>query len=160
MNPGTYIGIDPGQKGAITIITINGGNHSLKTTPFKDMTDKDIASRIQRASLNTPQGHNLFAMVEHIHIFGKQKGAHKLVKNYGMLLGYCVACDVPFEEPTPKTWQKHYGLEKMISEPDHRFKTRMRQKAEQLFPQLAPIPVEVADSILIAYYCLTIKTRL
>lgn len=160
MNPGTYIGIDPGSKGGITIITINGGNHNIKIWPLEKMTNKDVANTLRRASLKTPMGHNLFAMIEHIHIFKKMQGASKLMKSFGMLLGYCVAHDIGYEEVTPIKWQKHYKIESLETDTHHRFKTRLRQKAEELFPTLAPIKLEVADSVLLAYYCLTKKTIL
>ena len=70
----------------------------------------------------------------------------------GKLLGMLTAAGIPFEMVTPQTWQKSLGIPaRKKTEGKTQFKNRLKQRAEQLFPQVK-VTLATADALLIAEY--------
>jgi hypothetical protein len=60
---------------------------------------------------------------------------------------------VSFDLVAPGTWQKAFGLARKKGEAHGKWKARLRQKAQQLFPQLGRrVTLKTCDALLIAEY--------
>lgn len=108
----------------------------------------------------------------------------KFGQSYGTLRMALTAAYIPFDEVRPATWQKAMGVaprkklkakrgtkEKLAeflnsdksddptrgAESKRQFKTRLKQKAQQLFPGTV-VTLETADALLLAEYCRRLKT--
>ena len=151
----TYVGIDPGSSsGAICVINdYPDGHNSVFIAPMSKYTDRDILNVLQSASMGTPAG-KVKAVIEGVHSFPGQgvASSFKFGQNYGMLLGFLTASDIPFIKVTPRTWQKYYGMKKDKDEGKPQWKVRLRQRAEELYPDVK-LNNQTADSLLISNYC-------
>ena len=77
-------------------------------------------------------------VVEAVHAFPGQgvSSTFKFGKNYGELRMALIAAEIPFNEVTPRSWQKFYGMKKDKEESKPQWKVRLRQRAEQLYPKV------------------------
>ncbi len=74
-------------------------------------------------------------------------------KTTGILHGFLVAAGIPHEEVTPSTWQKALGIPpRKKTETKGKFKARLRQHAERLFPGVKAT-LATCDALLIAEFC-------
>ena len=144
-----YIGIDPGS--------VSGGmawvyNSSCECLRFKDLTDKELCLKIK--SLKSYPGRSVCVIIESVHVFPGQGvvSSSKLVGNFYMLKGMLMALDIPFKEVSPQKWMSYYNMKKDKSETRTQWKRRLRQKAQEIYPNVS-IVNETADAILIAEYC-------
>jgi len=92
-----------------------------------------------------------FAYIERVHAMPGQgvTSMFSFGRNYGFLRGCLIAHGIPFEEVTPRTWQKTFGLKKAKGETPTAWKNRLKAKAQQLFPELK-VTLATADALLIA----------
>lgn len=160
-NPVTYIGIDPGKAGGISLL-----NHDGITAHTMPLTELDLWSFISRIVLPAK------AIIEHVNAMPRMEGkvahgmgatsAFTFGMGYGNLRMALIAADIPFEPIRPQVWQKALNIPPRKSTEDKpQFKDRLRAKAQQLFPQLElwqrpkskGLQLAVCDSILIAVYC-------
>ena len=148
-----YIGIDPGQSGGIAYVY---GDDATQTCAIKmPATERDIwlhlcnndkgSTRLVIEKVGPARGKD-----------GRKQGvtsAFNFGRNYGVLRGCIVASGIPFDEVSPRKWQKEFGLVfpgsmgLTITEK----KNRHKAKAQQLFPHLT-ITHAIADALLIAEY--------
>ncbi len=128
-----YLGIDPGLKGAATIVTDSGNVVVQEWTTVLDVYDW----------LATFTDDHTLAVIEKI-----GWGA-KVSKNAGEWIGMLTALRIPFKEITPKKWQKHFGT---FSKEKTRRKNELKQIAQQLHPQIKWTHATAA-AFLIATYC-------
>lgn len=160
--PRLHLGIDPGLSGGMSVLSYSPGPRSVKVwlTPMPS-TETDIWDWI---AAFLEEG-DVFATIEKVG--GYVKGAEgaggsggaangnamfKFGSNFGALKMALVAAAVPFEEVVPATWQKAMGVSQRGShEPKAQFKTRIKARAQQLFPGYT-ITLKTADSLLIAEY--------
>jgi hypothetical protein len=152
----TYIGIDPGKSGGIAVI------QGRKVECFRmPNTEKDGWSIFAE----NKEG-RVFAVIEKVHSMPGQgvKSMFSFGQNYGFLRGCLTAAQIPFEEITPQAWQKGLSIPpRAKTETKPQFKERLRQKAQQLFPQEAVWgrtlgeQRAVCDALLIAEYCRRIR---
>ncbi len=151
----SYVGIDPGSSsGAICVIKdYEQSESSVFIAPLSKYTDKDIFNVIKGACLDVPEG-CVKGVVEAVHAFPGQgvSSTFKFGKNYGELRMALIAAEIPFNEVTPRSWQKFYGMKKDKEESKPQWKVRLRQRAEQLYPKVK-LNNQTADSLLIAHYC-------
>jgi hypothetical protein len=149
MNTTRYIGIDPGNSGATTVLDHAG---SLVDWCKNEVTEADLADFIQRHVV----GHPVFAVIEKVNAMpGVGKGAERrrmgassaftFGRSYGFLRGLLIGLGVPFDEFQPKHWQQGLGC---LSKGD---KKVTKAKAQQLFPG-AKVTLCNADSLLIAEF--------
>lgn len=143
-----FIGIDPGKKGAIAILTLEDKQrHQLDIQPLPESCKEKVkllASILTNATRN-------YCVVEHVHA-SPQMGvvsAFTFGKGYGQLEGILTSVmsvrDYSFVNP--QTWQLGLncltGGDKGVS----------RKKVGELFPAYAKVKKDYADAILISYYC-------
>jgi len=137
------MGIDPGQSGALALLTIKGDDETY-TLPFKKETDADIVKVMANIQETAPLTK---CYIENVHSMPKQgiASAFKFGKNFGLLIGALYASKIPFEFVTPVVWQRSL---KCLSKGD---KNVTKTKAQQLFPGMK-ITHATADALLIAEY--------
>lgn len=150
-------GIDPGASGGIVLIPKYGENE-LQPMPE---TIPDIWNWFQGHSEYCFQG---FACIEYINPGFKGPGKSQMSKlygNYTALLMALAASKIPFEIVKPAAWQKEFGMHKKKKENQNKWKNRLKERAQQLFPN-EHITLKTADALLLAEYCRRkhgVKTR-
>ena len=144
-----YIGIDPGAKGALVVLT----DRSAITYKFSDKTEYDICEVLFSIASDCH-----FAMIEKVHSMPKQGVAStfKFGQNYGTLRGFLIAAaliyDLRWDDVTPMKWQTAMGCITPPAYTGTQKKNHHKSKAQQLFPQIK-ITHAIADALLIAEYC-------
>ena len=106
-----YIGIDPGQQGAIGVIDAEGKFLDVKDWPGDEVN----AARLVIAIVKDIKIDDTLAAIEYVHSYSEQGVASvfKFGTNFGIWRGILAAYKVPFVLVTPQKWQK--GL---ITKPD------------------------------------------
>jgi hypothetical protein len=140
-----YIGIDPGSSsGNIAIIT----RCTYSVFKFKDTTLRDMFEYLNLYKDNS------IAILEKVWgVPGMSvKAVSSFIKNVGHIEAMLTAVSIPWEEQTPSSWMKHFGMKKDKNETKPQWKSRLRELAERRMPE-APINRENADAFLIALYC-------
>lgn len=142
-----YIGIDPGQSGAMAIL--NEG--STVAIPFKNLTEDDLWTD-PFTHLQLDGEGKCFAMIEKVGAMPGQGVVSMFTfgQHYGMLRAFLCAARVPREMVTPQKWQKYLGCM------SHGDKNVTKAMAQRLFPSVK-ITHAIADALLIAEYCKRIK---
>lgn len=147
------IGIDPGKNGGIAWFDVEGGYHAVKMPP----TERDLWELVSGLENYCHEGTpEVTAYVERV---GGQKpgvcnvtAISKLQYNYGQCRMAVLAAGYRLEDPTPRTWQKAFGLIRTDkNESDIDKKNRHKAKAQELFPTLK-ITHAISDALLIAEY--------
>ena len=138
------IGIDPGVNGGIAWID-DEGNHAVKMPK----TDKDIW-----LLLAVLEDTDAFAYLEYVRSSPQMcvASAFTFGRGYGGLRMALIAAGIPFEEITPKKWQRIMGCR---SKGD---KNVTKAKAQELFPDVK-ITHAIADALLLAECCLRRKSN-
>ena len=150
----THIGIDPGASGCIAAISETG----VRTLRFQKATDKEIYEFMSDLSLSD----TCFCTKEKVWAMpaknpdGTERGMGAMTsftfgENNGFIRGILVATMIPYEEKVPQTWQKLFGMKKEKNESQPEYKRRLKQKAEELFPDMK-ITADMADALLIAEF--------
>ena len=136
-----YIGVDPGQSGAIVWLRPTLGD--IQIDPLRGLTPADILAVLLA---HAPEG--CFAYIERVHSMPKQGvvSTFKFGLHYGLLQMALVAARIPYEFVTPHKWQRGLGC---LSRGD---KNVTKRKAQDLFPGVK-VTHATADALLIAEYC-------
>jgi hypothetical protein len=155
MKPKAYIGIDPGASGSCVLISETGTTKEIR---FSKVTDKEVWRFLEDASYE----YECFCTIEQVGAMPGQGVTSMFTfgMNVGKMHGLLIASGIPFEQKVPRSWQKALGITPRFkpkkgesgteeSKPD--FKKRLKQKAEQLFPN-QKITLDTADGYLIAEY--------
>lgn len=145
------IGIDPGgSSGSIAIIKDN----ALEVFRMKGKTEQEIESFISSSWNGKEVSTKFLAIIERVHSMPKQSSQSGFTfgQNYGLLRGCLIANKIPFQESTPKNWQKYYSMVKSKTESKTEWKKRLLQIAQNLYPE-TKIHLECGDAVLIAHYC-------
>lgn len=151
-----YIGIDPGASGSIGIIMEDGKKYTYR---FSKHTEKETCDFLLRCGMEW----DCFAVKEKVWAMpakntdGTQRsmGAQTMFTfgdGNGFIRACLIASTISFEEKVPQTWQKIFGMKKDKGEDPAAYKRRLKQKAEELFPDMK-LTLEDCDAILIAEYC-------
>ncbi len=151
---GIYLGVDPGMSGGFVRIDDTGirSVHSMPSTQY------DLYKLVKAFSRDD----HLQCCIEWIphSIFGIGKTSmSKLYGNYAACTMALVACSIPFFEVPPKEWQKALGIIKRKGEAQNKWKDRLRQKAQNLYPKFGwdnynlGVQRTFSDAALIAAYC-------
>lgn len=169
-----YIGIDPGSSsgGIAYIRTFIGFPDEVTAVKIKDLTEKMTWELFENIMRETTMRAYVFCIIENVHSMPGQgvSSSFKFGGNYYGLRMALIGNKIPFDECSPHKWQKYYGMKKKIiglaEEKDGKrknilesktdWKRRLRQKAEQLFPEVKMIN-NIADALLIANYCKNLK---
>ena len=142
-----YLGIDPGMSGALACID----GDLVTATPFKNMTDTDIANIF--ITIKFPE-EKAFAILESVHSMPGNSGRSMFSfgNNFGTLKASLFHCKIPYELKTPQRWQK--DMECLT----HGDKNVTKAKAQAMFPNIK-ITHAIADALLLAEYCRRLHTN-
>jgi hypothetical protein len=101
----TYIAIDPGSKGFITIRHDNG---LFEFIPIEGCNIHNVALKFQQLQFSK----DVFAVMEEVHaIFGSSaKATFAFGEINGLLKGLLIATGIPYQLVQPKTWQKEIWI--------------------------------------------------
>lgn len=142
-----FIGIDPGQNGAIAAITSKRNVFLLRDWPG----DEVEAASIVRNLVNVSE---VNAAIEKVHSLPKQgvSSTFKFGVNYGVWKGILAAYQIPFQEVTPRCWQKGVIQKAQDKKPALAAARRMFPEAELTGPR-GGAKDGLADALLIADWC-------
>ena len=143
-----YVGIDPGQTGAVAVIT-----PKLEVLMLEDFPGNEVSSAnlIREIILY----HDVSGVaLEKVHSMPKQGVAStfKFGTNFGMWRGILAALELPFLLPTPQAWQKGVIAKAQDKKPAVAAAARLFPAAELHGPRGGKKDGR-ADSLLIAYWC-------
>lgn len=95
-----YVGIDPGKKGALAVISDDG---AVSVVPFDQDTYK--------ATLRYAPG-PVRAVLEHVTAMPKQgvTSMFHFGENFGYIKGLLEANGIPYELVRPQKWKKEFGI--------------------------------------------------
>ena len=147
-----YIGIDPGEHGAIATVS----DDTLAKAVKMPATERDVWEALKQIT----EDRYCFVALEKVGPArgkdGRKQGvssAFKFGMGYGVLRGCLVASGLPREDVLPRRWQQEFGLvfPASMDLTLTKKKNRHKAKAQQLFPHLKIIHA-IADALLIAEY--------
>lgn len=104
-----YIGIDPGVKGYIAVIT-EGEPGNMEFCSIADNDYRSISQFLK--GVKKASGENCVCCMESVHaIFGSSaKATFSFGEVFGVLQGILVALGIPYHLVPPKTWQKEIWI--------------------------------------------------
>ena len=136
-----YCGIDPGQKGALSIIYEDG---KVEIIPYDQQAYMDALASL-------PVGET-FCALEEVHAMPKQGvgSTFNFGKGFGWLLGVLDCIGIPYQLFRPQQWKKNFGVTKD--------KSSSIMAARRLFPRVSLKRTErsfkdddnIAESLLLA----------
>lgn len=149
-----FIGIDPGAKGALSVIDNDG--KFVSTSVYSVYKYREIVENIAHS------GKPCFAYIEKVHAMPKQgvSSCFTFGKNVGWIEGLLYANRISCEEVPPQVWMRHFNLLKPHGGGGKRDKSLSIDKAHELFGGVSFLPTErctkesdgIAESLLIAEY--------
>lgn len=148
------IGVDPGSRsGAIAII--KDGNLFIHGMNRK--TEQQIERVFYDVLLDKGFQTQIFGVIEKVSAMKGQgvSSTFKFGMNYGFLRGCLVANRIPFRDMIPRVWQKEFSMSKKKGESDPKWKERLLNVAQNLYPSV-PIPVYAGDAVLLSHIARTI----
>jgi hypothetical protein len=148
LEPGGFLGIDPGVAGGIAAITNDseGAERNVSKFSLKDKTEADIVQWLWQ--LNGGHNSEYVAVIEFVHSSPQMgvRSAFTFGRSYGFLRGCLSSLGFPYVEVRPQAWQKAMGcLTKGV-------KNVSKAKAQQLYPG-ENVTHATADALLLATYC-------
>lgn len=141
-----YIGIDPGIKGAIAFVQSDPPDYAVQPMPSYSDQDK-LRKTFEIVGDLIKHGSHFKVVIEKAGMRPNQSGTITTLVNYGILLGICIAYQIPYEEISSMKWKKYFNLSKD--------KALSIKKAKELFPLLAETIGKsdgMAEALLIAEY--------
>ena len=144
-----FIGVDPGASGGIAVVWRSGqaeawampdSGHGVLSL-IEDILDTYDLHMGVVEQVGPMPGQGVTSMFN----FGR---AYERVR-----MGLS-AHKIPFESVVPRKWQAALGIVKRGSdETKTQFKNRLKQRAQELYPNLK-VTLKTADALLIATYCM------
>jgi crossover junction endodeoxyribonuclease RuvC len=148
-----YAGIDPGQKGGISLVEVHHGLVSVIecwAMPDSHKKLREIFEKIKE--------YKAVCIIEKSQPMPKQGVTSTFTygMGYGVMLGLMIAFEIPYHEIRPAIWKK----EIMAGEKDKKDKKVAIKVCERMFPEANLLPTErskvpsdgMAESCLIADY--------
>ena len=157
-----YLGIDPGKKGAVAYVTVEGGKTGIIDMPLLE-NGSPSSEELKNFILSSIKG---FDLTKALVIIEKQQSMHKqgvvstftTAYGYGKLIATLEMMGIPFIEIRPAKWKKKLNLSKD--------KQQSVDLAHQLYPHETYFGPRGglldgrAEAILMAYYGMSeIKKR-
>lgn len=146
------IGIDPGTKGGITVLSQD--KRVISNLRFSKCTTADVANHL-KATITAYDEHPAHAYLERVSAMPHQGvvSTFKFGESFGIIQGILTALNVPCELVTPRSWQKHFGVQsaKSLGLSKTKHKQKLKGLAQQKFPN-ETIVLENCDAYLIALY--------
>lgn len=143
-----FIGIDPGVSGGIAVLGAGGEVVDCANMPDTPMEILEFLSRYKDGSVcaleDVGQG-----------MPGQSSSATaKFARHNGHLEMALLALGIKTEKVRPQKWEKTYSLGRSTSFGKAEWKRKLKEKAQQLFPQLGKkVTLKTCDALLIAEYC-------
>ena len=141
----TYIGIDPGKKGAFAVIDISDMviRYAIPWDELKFVNEMRIMDMKKTV-----------ACLEHVHAMPGQGVTSMFTfgENFGFIQGVLTAYGIPFELVTPQKWKKEFSI---TSD-----KNTSISVCKRLFPDVSLLPTDrsrkehdgMAEALLMAEY--------
>lgn len=146
-----YIGIDPGQTGAIAVIDEN-----LSISHLVDWSGEILIAETMRKINKEAIGKGIIvnAALEYAHAMPKQgvSSMFKFGTNYGVWIGILATLQISFTVVTPQKWQKGVIKKAETKKPAVTAAQRLFPTAELHGPRGGAKDGR-ADALLIAYWC-------
>lgn len=103
------MGCDPGQTGAIALVTTSGQLLAVHDTP---VVDKTVNARLLWQVLETLEEDLVLTVIEDVHSMPKQgvASSFKFGRSKGVLEGVVAALGCPVEMPSPSVWKRDLRL--------------------------------------------------
>lgn len=150
-----YIGIDPGQTGAIAFLSDQKSNLANKVFDFEDGEAltwlKDVGEEVYRGNIQA------VAVLEKVSSMPGQgvSSSFKFGCNFGRWIGRLEALGIPFDFVTPQKWKKAM----FDSMPKDNVKEMARDRAIRLLPGMADrlkrkMDHNRAEALLMALYAM------
>ena len=142
-----YIGIDPGNSGALVCINEDG----IITT--KKCPDKvfDMSTLFALSIGNTaPSNVNLLMERVWARPNNSTRTAFTYGVNYGQWLGIAASHEIKMYTTLPNNWIKWVGCPKAMEKTAR--KNWLKEKAKELYPEVKRVTLATADAILICHY--------
>jgi hypothetical protein len=143
-----YLGIDPGGNGGTAALNKKGDLKLL--IKHSKVNNKQYIDQLLKL-----KGKIEYAVIENVWGLPGQNAAanSKLDRSFGRCETALVLLGCDYDLIVPKKWQQFYEMQKEKKENKYKWKTRLMEKAKDLFPN-DTVEREEADSILIANYAL------
>ena len=147
-----FIGIDPGQSGALAMIDKDNTIHTLSDWPGDEIGAAAIVRKIRVDS--KIQYYDIVGAIERVHSMPKQGVAStfKFGTNYGIWRGILAAFEIPFYTVGVHQWQKGVIQKAQDKKPALAAASRLFPTAEVYGPRGGGKDGR-ADALLIAHWC-------
>jgi hypothetical protein len=149
-----FIGIDPGISGGIAWYDEETQLSYVKKMPQNILEFISFWQNFHEIHGNK----QIFCLTEKVHSM-PTNGA-KSNFTFGYNLGVLHTCltnfKIPFDFVTPQAWMKSFFMKKDKNETGTKWKNRLKQKAQQLYPD-HKVTLWSADALLILEYCIRMK---
>ena len=151
-----YVGIDPGIKGGIAVITPK----RVYTYPMPD-TEYEMWGRIEAIAVKFQAG-KTHAMIEKVHSMPSQSAQSGFTfgMGYGGIRMAVIGCHLSLQEATPQRWMKALSVGRRLkSMTTTQWKKKLVGIAQRLYPNAKAwkenksYQYAVSDALLIAHYC-------
>ena len=149
MEKNYYIGIDPGASGGIAVLDEDGAVKDVRNMPD---TPADI--------LEYFKAYQAFPCVCVLEDVGQgmpgqsSSATAKFARHNGHLEMALLALGIKTVKARPQKWEKVYALGKSTAFEKAEWKRKLKERAQQLFPQLGKkVTLKTCDALLIAEYC-------
>lgn len=153
-----YMGIDVGKSGAAVVVAEDG---TIKICRFMNATEKERWDFFNSISFD----YECEAIMELVHSMPGEgvSSSWSFGRESGLVEAFLTASCIPYQKKTPQTWMKYFGIKREIvrengkevkekSESKTEYKRRLRNKAEQLYPNIK-MTNDISDAVLIAHFC-------
>lgn len=149
MEKNYYIGIDPGASGGIAVLDEDGMVKDVRNMPD---TPADILEYFKAY-----QAFPCICVLEDVGqgMPGQSSSATaKFARHNGHLEMALLALGIKTIKARPQKWEKTYALGKSTAFEKAEWKRKLKERAQQLFPQLGKkVTLKTCDALLIAEYC-------
>jgi len=131
------LGIDPGLSGAICFYEIATRRIQVFDMPVVNgrVDAAPLAQIVDQCSFQA--GRRVHAAIEQVSSMPRQKGSFNFGVSAGIIQGVLGALGIPFTMVQPALWKGAVGLRKTVGETQAENKTRARELASKLWPEMA-----------------------
>ena len=135
MKPQFVLGVDPGISGALSLYEISTKNIHIFDMPVTDgrVDPAKLAAIIEMCKVRG----TIHAAVENVSSMPRQAGAFNFGRSAGVVHGVLGALGIPYSLVSPNEWKGACGLRRGVNESQDQVKTRARELASRLWPEMA-----------------------
>lgn len=138
VKPEYVLGIDPGLSGALALLSVSDRKiHAIWDMPVKNGQVDPAGVAVVVDLAKWMSNDSLVAAVELVSSMPRQTGAFNFGRSAGVVHGVLGAISVPMELVSPAVWKGATGLRKIMGETQDQVKTRARELATKLWPEMA-----------------------